>query len=125
MHGQSAEAAKVSIWSGLYSIEQAEYGRQEYMEKCSNCHADNLVGMFPAPPLRGAGFVTRWNGKSVRDIYSRIRSTMPADEPGTLSRKETFAITAFLFQENGFPAGENELTGKPKELQQMMISLEK
>ena len=61
-------------------------------------------------------------GKSVRDFYTRMRTTMPVDTPGSLSREETLAITAYLFQANGFPGGIRELAGTPQELDEIELS---
>ena len=115
------EAAR-SVWSRVYTKAQAERGRATYVAKCSKCHADSLAGNPPAPALRGAGFIARWNGQSVRDIHSRIRSTMPLDVPGSLTREETFDVVSYLFQENGFPDGGAELSGMPADLQQIKIT---
>jgi len=111
-----------SVWSGVYTKEQAERGRVTYLGRCAQCHAENLAGNPPAPPLRGTSFAARWNGQSVRDIHSRIRSTMPVDEPGSLSREETFDIVSYLFQANGYPGGASELSGMPTDLQQIKIT---
>ena len=111
-----------STWSGVYTKVQAERGRATYAAKCSKCHGESLAGNPPAPALRGAGFIARWNGQSVRDIHSRIRSTMPLDLPGSLARPETFDVVSYLFQANGFPDGSAELSGMPADLQQITIT---
>ncbi|MDE0001794.1 MAG: cytochrome c [Rhodospirillaceae bacterium] len=114
--------AERGIWGGIFTNQQAQRGREQYLEQCSECHLENLVGRFPAPPLRGDGFLSRWYGKSVRDFYTRMRTTMPVDTPGSLSREETLAITAYLFQANGFPGGIRELAGTPQELDEIELS---
>jgi quinoprotein glucose dehydrogenase len=114
-----------SVWSGVYTKEQADRGRASYLGKCAKCHAESLAGNPPAPALRGTGFTARWSGQTVRDIHSIVRSTMPLDLPGSLTREETFDIVSYLFQTNGFPAGEQELSGLPAELKQITITLQK
>ena len=116
------QEAASSVWTGVYTTEQADRGRAIYLGKCAQCHAENLVGNPPAPALRGAGFTARWAGQSVRDIHSRIRSTMPLNEAGSLTRQETFDVVSYLFESNGFPAGDKELSGLPAELQQIRIT---
>lgn len=113
-----------SVWSGVYTKEQADRGRATYLGKCAKCHAESMAGNPPAPALKGTGFTARWNGQSVRDIQSLIRSTMPLDLPGSLTREETFDIVSYFFQANGFPAGEKELSGLPAELKQIRITLQ-
>ncbi|MGE3595709.1 MAG: c-type cytochrome [Dehalococcoidia bacterium] len=122
---EQAPAELRTVWSGIYTKEQAERGRATYLSKCAKCHAESLAGNPPAPALKGTGFTTRWNGQTVRDIQSLMRSTMPLDLPGSLTREETFEIASYIFQENGFPAGEKELAGLPAELKQIQITPQK
>jgi mono/diheme cytochrome c family protein len=123
--GEPEPQEERNVWSGVYTKEQADRGHAIYLGKCAQCHAESLAGNPPAPALRGGGFVARWNGQSVRDIHSRIRSTMPLNAPGELTRPETFDLVSYLFQSNGFPAGTRELSGLPAELQQIKITLQK
>ena len=111
-----------SIWAGVYTNGQAQRGRTAYLAKCANCHRDNLAGSPMAPALVGAGFLLMWDGKSVRDFYGRIRTTMPSDLPGSLSREATMDILAYLLQANGLPAGLEELEGSAEALQQIRIT---
>jgi cytochrome c len=110
-----------NVWSGVYTKAQGERGQALYLEKCSKCHTATLVGQPPAPPLRGSGFMLNWNGKTIRDLQSRIRSTMPADLPGSLSRPESLDIAAFILSANTFPAGDSELAGTPAQLSEILI----
>jgi hypothetical protein len=48
--------------------------------------------------------------KAVRALYSRIISTMPITDPGSLSEKETLDLVAYLLQGNGFPSGKDRAT---------------
>ena len=111
-----------SIWAGVYTNGQAQRGRTAYLAKCANCHRDNLAGSPMAPALVGTGFLLMWDGKSVRDFYGRIRTTMPSDLPGSLSREMTMDILAYLLQANGLPAGLEELEGSAEALQQIRIT---
>ena len=110
-----------SIWVGVYTNGQAQRGRTAYLAKCASCHRDDLAGSSMAPALVGTGFLLMWDGKSVRDFYGRIRTTMPGDLPGSLSREETLDILAYLLQANGLPAGHEELEGSAEALQQIRI----
>jgi quinoprotein glucose dehydrogenase len=109
------------VEAGLYSKSQAERGRTVYVAKCATCHMEGLTGRPPAPALRGSGFMGKWQGQSVRALYSRIRTTMPNNAPGSLSRAETLDLVAFLFKANGLPPGAQELAGTAAELQQITI----
>lgn len=43
------------------------------------------------------------------DLFDKTQTTMPADNPGHLTRDQTADILAFLFASNGFPAGSKEI----------------
>jgi len=119
---ESMAQSKTDVWAGVYTKEQGERGHALYLARCAKCHTESLAGQPPAPALRGTGFMLNWNGKSVRDLQSRIRSTMPADQPGSLTRPESFEIAAFLLSANGFPAGTSELAGTPAQLSEILIT---
>jgi hypothetical protein len=42
-------------------------------------------------------------------LFTRIRTLMPFDEPGTLSEAIYVDVLSFLLQENGYPAGSADL----------------
>jgi hypothetical protein len=56
-------------------------------------------------PLRGDEFRRYWNGKTARNLYSRIISTMPFDDPGTLSEPEALRIAIHILTVNGARLG--------------------
>ena len=88
----------------IYSAAQARGGQSIYVEKCSECHAESLSGAH-GPALIGDQFWAEWNQQAARRLYGKIRTSMPLNDPGSLTEKETLAIMAFIFQVNGFPAG--------------------
>jgi len=98
-----------SVWDGVYSQEQANRGRALYGQNCASCHGSALDGSGTAPPLAGADFKGNWNGQSVDDLFEKIQTSMPADQPGKLSREQNADILAFLLTSNGFPAGSKGL----------------
>jgi mono/diheme cytochrome c family protein len=106
---QSADGATTTVWDGVYTENQAKRGETAYGGGCANCHLENLRGDNTSPSLVGTGFTSTWTTKNVRALYSRIISTMPQDNPGTLNEATVLDIVAYLFKANGFPAGANEL----------------
>jgi mono/diheme cytochrome c family protein len=98
-----------STWSGVYSRAQAERGLELYLSTCAQCHGPDMTGIDSAPPLAGGRFAANWNGVSLGDMVERIRISMPQNSPGTLSRAQIADVTAYILQQNGFPAGEGEL----------------
>lgn len=93
----------------------AEEGRMLYYGKCAMCHGANLQGSQHATPLTGPEFRQRWSGMRARELYSRIISTMPFDDPGSLSEAEALRIAAFCLENNGQPLNENMIVG-PRDL---------
>ncbi len=106
---RAQSAPQRSVWGGIYTAVQADRGKTVYDGHCSRCHGDDLGGKDEVPQLSGAHFMADWQGQSVADLVQRIRTTMPLDNPGTLSGLSATDIVAFLMQQNGAPAGSAEL----------------
>lgn len=111
-----------TVWEGVYTAKQAERGKSAYAELCSSCHQANMLGGGQVPSLTGEGFVSAWDGLTIRDLFSRLRTTMPADKPGSLDEKVTIDIVAYLLETNSFPGGEKELEVDRDALQKIRIS---
>ena len=101
--------ADASVLDGIYTDSQAKQGDQDYHKDCASCHAMDLGGRGQAPPLKGAEFVSNWNGLTVGVLFEKIQSAMPADRPGQLSMEENAGILAYMLQVNKFPSGKNPL----------------
>lgn len=98
---------------GLYSPGQAARGEEIYQQFCSACHGARLQGS-PAAPLTGESFRARWeDGKhTLDDLYYIVRSLMPNNAPGSLSKAQYADVVAFILKANNYPAGEQELMPK-------------
>jgi S-disulfanyl-L-cysteine oxidoreductase SoxD len=94
-----------TVGTGVFTEEQAKAGKAAYATACASCHLENLAGDTMSPALVGADFIASWENKKLRPLYSRILSTMPADNPGTLTEKTVLDIVAYLLEANGFPPG--------------------
>lgn len=115
------QAATRSVWSGVYTAGQAKQGQTPYANACAACHGDDLEGGNVAPPLSGDEFMSNWNGHTVGELFDRIRTTMPADHPGTLSPEDTANLVALILSSNKFPAGESELPHDSEALKQITL----
>jgi quinoprotein glucose dehydrogenase len=98
-----------TVWDGAYDQAQAARGKDRYLKECSSCHLPDLTGSDQAVPLTGEPFIVQWEHRSVSDLLTSIRTTMPQGTPGQLSSQAYVEIVAFLLQANGFPAGPAEL----------------
>ena len=79
-HAQTTRSAQ----DGVYTDAQAARGQALYDKQCASCHGQGLKGLA-APPLVGDVFAATWQGQPLLELASKIRNTMPADAPGTLS----------------------------------------
>jgi len=121
----AAEAQTVSIWDGVYSEEQAARGNAGFAAHCANCHGASLGGTGEAPALAGPQFLSDFDSLSLGDLFDRIRTTMPQDNPASLTRDQYADILAFLLKANGMPAGAKELDRRSEYLKAIGFSAAK
>ena len=99
---------------GVYTKTQAEAGKTNFDKFCMNCH-----GFAPspksntAPDLAGDAFLTKWSGKTVRDLATLILTTMPNDGSAVLTEEQTAQVVAYVLQQNKFPVGGQPLKYDP------------
>ena len=111
---QSVSAPPTTIWDGVFTAEQALRGQTAYTGPCDRCHGYKLDGapddpvMLPAPPVAGAKFLRKWNGRSLATLLEYTRAMMPSNNPGYLSEGDVADIVAYMLAASGAPAG-NEL----------------
>jgi len=117
--------APASVRDGVYSAEQARKGEALYRQECASCHGEKLEGRGQAPPLTGADFIMDWNGMTVGDLFEKMQTSMPADQPGHLSREQNATLLAFILSANQFPAGAAELSTDGERLQQIRFEAAK
>ena len=77
------------------------------------------------PALTGGAFMANWDGLTLGDLFDRIRISMPADRPGSLSRQEDADVIAYILQFNQFPAGKEELPREVLALKQILFKASK
>ena len=109
----------------MYSEDQSKRGQELYGKQCASCHGSDLTGGESAPSLAGAGFLSNWVGQTVGDLVERTRSSMPANDPGKMSRQQTADVVAYLLSINRFPAGKADLDKDATVLKQIRIDAEK
>jgi mono/diheme cytochrome c family protein len=121
----SAQEATRSVWDGVYTEEQAGRGKPLYNQHCASCHADTLMGGEMSPPLVGGDFLSNWNGLTLGELFERIRTTMPQNKAGKLTREVNADITAYILSVNKFPAGKAELPHSVEFLKEIRIESER
>jgi mono/diheme cytochrome c family protein len=120
-----AQSSGRSVWEGIYSPEQAARGEAHYVQRCGACHGGALNGTGEAPALTGGEFVSHYDQLTVADLFDRVRTTMPQNDPGSLSRDEYTEVVAFLLKSNGFPSGTAPLDRRSEVLATIGIQAQK
>ena len=105
---RAQEPAK-TVADNVYSDVQATRGAASYDAACSGCHRPDLGGAN-GPALIGERFARIFAGKDLKTFYTKVATTMPRGAPGSLGDAVYLDIVAHVLRENGFPAGEKELT---------------
>ena len=103
---------QLSTHDGVYTLAQANQGKELYERRCISCHFRDLSGGPKGGRFRlaliGERFTKRWNGASLRDFADYIDATMPYDAPGLRTSKLN-KVVAYILQVNGCPEGDNNL----------------
>jgi mono/diheme cytochrome c family protein len=118
--GGAALSTKRSVWSGVYTSEQAARGKEEYEKTCAGCHGPEFGG-GDGPPLVGEPFLRNWIEDDVSNLVEKVHQRMPGDNPGSLSMQQASDLVAFLFEANGFPSGPTEMASDSAALSAIRI----
>ena len=97
--------------NGSYTAQQAVLGAEVFRAECQTCHGSDMTAAG-VPPLRGEAFAANWGraGRTLRDLYQVLSTTMPPGRAPELSDDSHLAALAYLLQQNGVPPGQQELT---------------
>ncbi|HUA21206.1 MAG TPA: cytochrome c [Bryobacteraceae bacterium] len=99
-------AARRTVWDGVYTEAQAARGTTAFGQSCSGCHALVAEGKIP---LVGDPFWKSFAQKKVGDLLDYVSKNMPNGTPGSLTETTYQDIVAVMLKSNGFPAGATEL----------------
>jgi S-disulfanyl-L-cysteine oxidoreductase SoxD len=108
-----------TVWDGVYTADQAKRGEALYTQHCGACHGGTLLGAEAAPALTGFEFASNWSGLTLGDLFERIRTSMPPDDPGRISAQQKADILAHMLRVGGFPAGTTDLSRDAQVLTQI------
>lgn len=93
---------------------QLNLGEQWFRSACLECHA--------VRGLDDGDFRLKWGGRNAYDLFERIRSTMPQNNPGTLSQATYAAIVAYLMKLNGMPVGARRVSSDSSALTSIRLT---
>ena len=97
----SAYTQEKSTLDGVYNRQQWLRGQDLYAGMCKNCHTPESHA--------GVNFNTTWKGRTLADLYTYIRGSMPKTDPGSMSPQEYADVLAYLLRLNRMPTGPEEL----------------
>jgi len=103
------QAPEKKIWDGVFTSNQAARGKPAFETNCSRCHNLALIGSELGPAIKGATFLSHWEKDNLSGLFIKIRDTMPQGNSGTVSDDVKIDVLSYILQENGFPAGNDEL----------------
>jgi mono/diheme cytochrome c family protein len=116
----SAPAAGQQAGAPGYTDEQARRGKTIFTSSCSGCHVLDAASSSPARlPLAGSGVLEKW--RTVGDLHSKVRRTMPANNAAGLGDDAYLDVVAFLLQSNGVRAGRAPLGGGAAVLHRQLL----
>ena len=77
--------------------------------------------LYQSPALVGQGFadMVAAQGMTAQSLLTVTAQTMPQDKPGTLTPEQYAAITAYVLQKNGYPAGSELLSADNPHLKEI------
>ena len=120
-----AQTPARNVWDGVFTADQAAQGKALFDAKCATCHGADLNGQEMAPPLSGGIFLGNWSGQAAGDLFTRIHTTMPGNDPGSLNNAETAQVLSYILSFNKFPAGAAPLPTDDAALAAIAITAEK
>jgi hypothetical protein len=94
-------AAAPSTLAGIYSDAQASRGEGIFNKTCLSCHVPT--------DYQGDAFQSKFVGGTVFDMFETIRSSMPQDDPGSLTTEQYTDLVAYLFKLNDLPTRAKDL----------------
>jgi mono/diheme cytochrome c family protein len=113
---QAPDSKPKTVWDGVYTEAQAERGKTVYESHCAMCHGNDLSGIN-AQALKGNSFLEKWREDTVNSLFTRIKTSMPARAPGTLSDQMYVDVVGYLLEANAYPVGSEELRTDDLEIQ--------
>ncbi len=114
-HWRMAAAQSQNAGNAVYTAEQATIGQTTYQTVCAKCHQADLRGAFEAPPLAGARFMNCLARTHDDELYNKIATSMPQDNPRSLSDQAVESLVAFILRSNGAPAGNADADASPRQ----------
>jgi PQQ-dependent dehydrogenase (s-GDH family) len=105
----------------MFTTGQAERGKRVYDSNCVSCHGPNLVNAQYGTPLSGQYFADHWTGKTVLELYTKTRDTMPPSRPATFDDQTYADLVAYILNGNAQVPGGSDLRPDRAAMEEMII----
>jgi mono/diheme cytochrome c family protein len=106
-------SAKTTL-TGVYTRDEAAAGKEMYAALCSSCHTS--ANRHDAPEFR-----KKWTGKTLSELFTYMRASMPKNDPSSLADEDYGVILAYMLQLNKMPPGKLYLSTDTLELRKIKI----
>lgn len=107
----AASAEMRTINDGVYTEEQADVGEVLYKEHCLLCHDKKYF----RPILE------RSAGQPLDILFTVMSASMPENNPGFLSQKESVDILAYILSLSRYTPGDSELDYRDGALNEVIV----
>ena len=111
-----------SVWSGVYTRDEADRGKRAAADLCGRCHGAGLDGTATAPVLVGPRFFERWHDLRLGDLIAYIQSAMPREHAFFVPAQTARDVSAFMLRESGVPAGKTPIPTDVQALSEILIT---
>jgi glucose dehydrogenase len=89
------------ISSAHAAADDVRFGKEVFQSHCARCHQ---------PQELSKRLIDNWSGRNGGELFQRIKTTMPAESPGSRSDSEYLAVTAHLLDASGIELPRENLT---------------
>jgi len=102
----SVSLAQDARLPAVFTAAQAARGKDVYAAECAACHGGRLSD-GNAVALSGRTFLQKWSHPLVTldDLFYIVQTTMPKNRGNALPLADYVAVTAYILEANGYPAG--------------------
>ena len=69
----------------------------------------------------GKSFLGNWDGLTLDQLYDKIYTSMPPDNPKSVPRGQLADILAYVLAQNHFPAGKQPLSENMEQLKEITL----
>jgi mono/diheme cytochrome c family protein len=118
----SLASAQDAAPPAVYTADQATAGAAVYAQACAVCHGPALEGIA-APALKGDTFreMAQAQQLTAEALLTVTAQTMPQTDPGSLTSDQYNQVTAYILQQNGYPAGDTPLIPDAPQLKSLLL----